>query len=546
MPSWEQRGGATGEKGTIVRHLRGAAIGLVLAMLTVSCGSTVQPRGGGDVALTDVGEVQDGQVDDADAFGLEFSDDDGMDLVLDDETTDDVPPAGASLGAGAPATSSGGRTPAAGPSSQPAAPGEGPSGAQPPAQAASGQPGDQGGGSAPAPATARDTGPKPPIKVGLHFNQGADQAASDLGLEGISFGDQRAQFEIVIADLNERGGLDGHPVEGLYHPQDSASTDNRQVQEQAACTHWTQDNDAKFVVSIVGYTDVLPTCLAEAGVPLVTNWSFATTAFYKQLAGHMWTPGHMALDRGVQVMARELHGQGFFVKDARVGILYSDDTQSRVAHDTLKAELAALGVPVASEYGVADLARDMNAAVLRFQSDAVDHVLFVMQGGAAFIFMNAAEGQQYRPRYGLSSFDHPAAAETLAPVEQLKGAVGIGWRPTIDVGMAQLEHNAAARRCLDLLAQHGYTHSDGNGMGFALATCDVLGFLEHAVRAGGGPSVDGLRRGAPSLGTSYVSPLTFTTRFGADRFDGPTAYRHLAFKGDCSCFAYTSGVTPLR
>ena len=53
-----------------------------------------------------------------------------------------------------------------------------------------------------------------------------------------------------------------------------------------------------------------------------------------------------------------------------------------------------------------------------------------------------------------------------------------------------------------------------------------------------GFSVDALAAGAESLGTSYRSPWTFTSRIARGRHDGATSMRDLTFVSGCTCFEY--------
>jgi hypothetical protein len=99
----------------------------------------------------------------------------------------------------------------------------------------------------------------------------------------------------------------------------------------------------------------------------------------------------------------------------KVGILAPDKADWKwVVPHVLVPELARRGIKVSpsdvviwhfpeSTSGNGQAASEIQAAVLKFRSNGVTHVLPVEQNSLAF-FASAAEGQHYRPRYGVDTY----------------------------------------------------------------------------------------------------------------------------------------------
>jgi hypothetical protein len=101
------------------------------------------------------------------------------------------------------------------------------------------------------------------------------------------------------------------------------------------------------------------------------------------------------------------------------------------------------------------------------------------------------------------------------------------------------------KACLNLMSAHGQNVSAAIVQRQVIGKCDELQFLKRALEAGGAPTREALLAGAYRLGSSWVSGMTFTTRFDARHHDGAASFRDFAWNESCSCFRYTSGLRPL-
>lgn len=389
-----------------------------------------------------------------------------------------------------------------------------------------------------------------PIEIGLIYEEGSGSRAAALGLRGLDTGDQKQKLAAVVADVNARGGLGGHKIAPIYAPSTTGPDDSRNTatREQAVCSRLTQDHRVMAAVTITGYSELLPRCLAAKGVPLIAQSAGFSSGFFRQLRDLYFVVSDAAMDVGVASAADRLFERGFYGSNAKVGIVYDDLPDNRAAVATMVARLHAHGVQVANKFALdggsdQEYLASFNSAVLRFRSDGITHVQFVTY--SAFLFMPVAESQGYRPRYGLTSMDSPIFLAQNVPAAQLKSALLEGWRPLFDVGYAdQPPRNPASARCRTLMQKHGIQDGDGTSEGYSMNSCDVLWFLERSLA----PSVDDLSatvlaRGVAGLGTSYRSTFTFSTYFTAQRHYGAAILRDASYVDGCSCFRYsgTSG-----
>jgi hypothetical protein len=389
------------------------------------------------------------------------------------------------------------------------------------------------------------------IKIGIQYvANGADsaraagaQVAEGGGLEGDL---PRAEWNALIDDVNDNGGVLGKKVVPVFFAIDGLQGQSTAVVEQAACTRFTQDNKV-FVAYIASYlhTESLVRCLADAGV-LVLTQSGSIIEDAKQIKGFdklFATTGSINLTRFIPAYVDGLAKQGYFEKDSKVGILSLDlpsfDRAAALLEKELKKRKINLAEHVVVPYfqdnaGAATAAAQIAGSVLKFKAAEVDRLLLLSFQGVGFLFMAQAEPQGFRPVYGLSSID---GAQSLAvalgdnATKQLEGAKGIGWSPPLDVEAAT--PNAAAAKC-DALMQ-----ANGLPSGFSVwATCDSFNVFVEAAKAGGKVTAKSVIAGFHKMGVLHpANVLTLEYQRGA--VDGISTYRPLAYSADCTCFEYT-------
>jgi hypothetical protein len=385
------------------------------------------------------------------------------------------------------------------------------------------------------------------ISIGVHTSTDLQAAFSAVGANASAV-DERAVSQAVIDWINERGGIAGRRIVPVFHETNPASGDFA-AQAQAACATFTEDNEVFAVSSsTVGGNDAMLACLSERATPLIENnvWIF-DRYYYERSPGLLYQPSRMVGDRWVVAWLDGLEELGYLAEGRDgLGLLrFNGGVFDRLADGILKPHLASLGyeltdeVRISTPKGVSDfgaMANELNSAVLRMRSKGVTHVMMLENNGIiAFFFLDQAESQGYRPRYGFNSMDVPQVIQKQNGPEQLTGAVVSGWMPTSDYATA--DHpggNDAWTRCAAIMEGAGiepvgyYVHP----------RCDSFFFLKEALEAGPELTTAGLRAGAEVLGDRFVSAVAVNglTRFGPGLYDGPNAMLPGAYDLDCRCF----------
>ena len=415
----------------------------------------------------------------------------------------------------------------------------------------------------PAPASAIPaTGPgwdEDTVFIGLTTQKDVQGVAQGLGVTSLDPGDQELQARAVVDELNRRGGLFGRKIELVFKDQQTVATaQTPDAAGESACVYFTQDNPVVALLNPVTLMDVpsFRACMANAQVPLFSASVAAVDAqvgaelapyFYQSVAPH-W-------DALAPVLVEELEAAGWFgAWDAargqplpagtpKIGILAgTTDVEARVL-ELVKAQFE----EVAPDVVTVQADGDFSAAVLQFRGNGVTHVVAVNADLVAFQI--AAASQEYRPRYGITSVNAPQVfLESVSPEGQNRGAIGVGWSPSLDTNESNDPGptGPAEAECLDILAKGGNEYGGkrfAEAVGFAF--CDGLRLIADGANAGGGldgPSIAaGIQRVAASFGTAF----SFANGLGPDRFFLPGGVRRLAFDDECRCFRY-AGTTTLR
>lgn len=393
------------------------------------------------------------------------------------------------------------------------------------------------------------------IRIGLEYAE--ETAARDaIGIDGVTSGDMRRQWEALVAHHNENGGLAGREIVPVFHAYDASSSQSTELQQQAACATFTQDTPV-YAAIINRPTSTYLACLDDAGVGAIGGGGRDDDAALASYPSYV-VPQDLSLSEVGRVLPGALAGMDYFAPESaagsvRVGVVTYDAPRfRRVVEEALAPTLQAEGHAIEEVAYLSELRRVHDAgavssqasnAVLRFSSRGIDHVLFIdYNGAAAVFFMQAAESQQYRPQYGLNSGAGGQALVGLVPEAQLQDSLLVGWSDIFDVGMAEARKapNPQRRSCEAIFADAGITFEDFNAYGVAMAQCGSLDSLVRSVEASSGPLAHAsLPRGAERLARSWNSPVVGATWLGTDRHFGVATYRPGGFIDDCTCFRYT-------
>lgn len=393
------------------------------------------------------------------------------------------------------------------------------------------------------------------ITIGVVILQGlAEIRQAFTGQEcGRDCGDNRLQAQAVIDYVNSQGGVAKRKIVPVYH--DVEASERYDIAAQEACADFTEDHQVFAVVDLDGSgprEEQLVACLADRNTPRI-GYTETDQKFADDHAPYFYAPSFMNLTRAGPIHVNGLLKQGFFEAGAKIGLLrYDRPSDQRAAEQGIKRTLTANNLKLTDEVGISYLSRvsDLSVvaaqtsnAALRFRTNEISHLLIQDRRALGFIFMNSAESQNFRPRYGLTSFSQPRELPGLVPAEQLKRALGVGWLPVTDVQPQRIPPpNASRRLCIEILKKAGVSSPELNQA--AMSYCDDFFFLKLVGDSAKTLSTAGFQTAAEELGTRFEPLLTHSAQFGPRRHDGASGWRPLAFDDACKCFDYVGGLEP--
>ena len=510
-------------------------------LATAACGSTVQNTGSGTV-----GSGADG----SGALGGDGLGGDGLSAEQAGTPVGQLPPGAASLNQAAGA-SAGGIT-AGGVGGSPRQAGQSAPGANAPGS----QPGTQGAPVNNAPGVTATT-----ISIGFPYTPNYDKAQRSLGNETVTTGNPKQVAEALVKEINRTGGIAGRKLVAVFHEQDADSGETADQRSQALCETFTND---KKVLAVFGATSsLLRDCLRKAGVLNVSSTAGSLNESEFQASPNFYDVLGVTLDKGLRNLVRQLSVQSYFkpwdtsagapgVAPVKMGVLGPDsDSWLPVIKNVVLPELRAAGYPVDPKNVVyykagdpSDTVATTQGAVLKFRTEGVTHVL-PLDTNSMVLFGGAAEKQEYRPRYGVTSITSVQgyAGTALLPYRQLRGALGIGWLPQVDIpesAQGTKYDGPGRKRCLDIMARAQITFNSLNAKGAALVICDEFFSLDATVESlprGSAINVATFMFALERLGSFPIAGLP-SGGWGPGRHYTITDAYPYAFSEKCPCMTY--------
>lgn len=391
------------------------------------------------------------------------------------------------------------------------------------------------------------------IEIGIETLTNVGAAYAAIGYEGVVPTDQdiRNVADAFAEAVNRRGGIAGRRMVPVLHFSDitNGTHDSR---GQVACSFFTEDHPVFAVVAQGNHGDAFSSCLAQRRVPLIddANSLPLDDADLARLAPYVWAPDKLGLSRfGAYVDT--LAAGGFFDPTSRVGLLrYDTANQERTRDEVIVPALARHRIELADEFAfspaqsVSDLsiaaAQATNAAV-RFRGSDIDRVIFLPSAGViTTVFPVAAEDQQYRPRYGITTAELPTNMAANSPPGQMEGALLVGWSTSSDRGSDFVnEENPLWVYCRDVMRERGTLEAGAYG-------CGPYFFLQAALARAPHASPEGIRAGADALGRMPWSTRGYASNIRPQRYDGTGAVLLHAFDETCTCFEPAGRVTEIE
>ena len=404
------------------------------------------------------------------------------------------------------------------------------------------------------------------VKIGIGYVSDAGALNAALGAAGATQIDTRRAYNALVKDINDRGGIGGRKVSIVYHEYSAGSTEPYDQQDQAACARWTQD-DPVFISDGGLQSDTLLACMEKAGAisALYMDPIHGQPKRQFRRFPHYLQPANIDLDDLQHLRIDSLVKMGCFRDTPKIGLVSIDDPDFRNMVDTaLVPALRKHGLKLADQVYVrpgesgSDIGPTVTAisnAAVRFNSSGVTHVLFTDAGAnLAFFFMQSAENQGYRPRYCLDANSGNTGLAGLlqdtGSEEQLRGAMSIGWVPSLDVLPEDLPEWVKPPReeeCYRVMRRAGVTMDSANARGQAQIVCDTMWLIEATLnRAGPVLNQRTFLQGLQRLGEGYrPAGIGFGVSLTATRRDGLRTVANMRFFEECTCFRYVSGQYPV-
>jgi hypothetical protein len=407
-----------------------------------------------------------------------------------------------------------------------------------------------------------------PIQIGVLITD-TDSFQASAGGTSYSVVTRNA-IHTYLKAINAAGGIAGRQLKIVDATFDynAASYDTA---FEAACQTFTQDHHVDVVIyDGITYNDVWNTCLTRAGVPSFLMHQVGTqVGDNTDLVSYpgLITAGSVSIDRRLETILSQSLKHGFLRAGSKLGVFvescpYAVRSFDRtVAPIAKRSQIAIYRFDIDCGAGSGDHATGINAiasAVLRFQTEGVDSVMFVTnyENGAIFYFAAAAEAQHYRPQYLLwhnqgspGYLDFYKSKGLGAQLEKMRG---FGSSPLYEVTYppAPPAAQAAARKaCLATAKRQHLAIADETAEDVTLDACDVVNLVARALTLSGGQGgIRAVVTAVDRIGTDFVSTMVLNgaTRFGPGRHDGAALGQVSVYQAKCACMAYIGPPTPIR
>lgn len=378
-------------------------------------------------------------------------------------------------------------------------------------------------------------------------------------------------YKNMIATINERGGIAGRKIQGVYYATDGAANDFAS-EAQKACTYMTQDQDVDVVITTSYFREDFNTCLQKAGVAQIDTEQFANGPSLQRALPGLFTPNGLNVEAAYRTLIDKMHDTDWLKPTSSVGVIIEGCPQNTATYESVvKPRVERLGARIDAVTfdcisGAGDISKGqaaVSSAVLRFKSAGVDRVMAMSAAEATILtgFQQRANNQDYRPGYMITSYAFPTgwtrvyangqAASTTGDQRNL--IHGIGWNSLLDLGErtrpANQRHAAAQAACRSLDATENGTvgKNDPIGTAFFMWGCDSLQLLSAMlIDSGFATDIASMRRSYLAVAAKVPSAGNPLGSFGPTpaHSDGVAGVYTYAFSTRCECFVSDGSISP--
>jgi hypothetical protein len=361
---------------------------------------------------------------------------------------------------------------------------------------------------------------------------------------------QRRHLQAMTDEINATGGFGGRKVTLVVREVDHTNEDkeNQTRLQNQVCTQLTEDDKVDVVYSW-GAQFYAHKCYADHKTPALDYFYGEDEQIHIE-DGPWWLPPlALNLTPTARLLPVVLDERGFLTQ--RMGLVSFDPpVLKRPAEQVLIPGVEARGGKIIDQYWIPityeDIATGYTNAVVRFKQQSIDRVIVWGFGSINVgLFAHQAESQNYRPRYAVNSYQllREVITRWQTPPQQLRGAVGFGFWPVLDLTDNALPPPSEKEKaCWEVLNRRAGESFMGrsDAAHLALGNCEPFWFTQTALAPAKG---EPLSRGAipgyfESLGTRYV-PVQFPkSLFVKGGLDGIATYAHVGFDDGCQCWKY--------
>lgn len=365
-------------------------------------------------------------------------------------------------------------------------------------------------------------------------------AAGGTGFVDGESGDAKVQVLALVKYVNEQGGLAGREIDPVIRVVDSA-TDSVQ-QENAVCTGFTEE-DKVFAVVLTGIREASArSCFAQANTLMIDAGSSPLSGSeFSELKPYLWAPSFTPVENYAQTLATGLRQQEFFGPDVKVGALIESERNLEEAFSTyIRPIIEAAGVQEITTAtfdttSAGTQGSSAGAAVNGFKAKGVNRVIFLGRPDMAGFFTSIAAPQLYAPRLSIGTFDVPNFIRlnpTYYPPAALKGAVGVGFAPSIDDISSDFPAKGAESKCVNIYTLANQEFAERSDAQRALLYCDAVLFLQAAMKkvdVEGPLNAYSFETAAHSLGRTWQAASSLETEFNEGVYAPATSARLLKY-----------------
>ncbi|MCU1601520.1 MAG: hypothetical protein JWO22_2229 [Frankiales bacterium] len=393
------------------------------------------------------------------------------------------------------------------------------------------------------------------ITIGVAVAGGTSQLANAFGISGAPTVDEVDVLNVVVNDINRHGGILGRKLQIYTHSFDAATYLSNPAQVLAEICSDFRDDHKVFAVVFNLADPALRACTAKMGSPLLVldgvSSMLSQKAYDENGGSFLYGVNNITTERLSKLLIESLAQRSFFemwdvatgakggVGTSKLGLIHVDTPDQNALYADYAAELSKRGLrftdTVTYKQDASTALAATQSAVLKFRADGITHVF-----GASAFFLQDAQSQNYHPRYAYLPGLGALGAEN-SPASQLKGAMTVGWSPTVDVEATEDPGpSPAAKRCLAIMKPAGFTPQNRQDSALEYSVCDLMNLVKGSLTASGSPTVAGFRRGVESLGTRLGVAYSFSATLGLGHHYGADVVRDMVFDSGCSCLRYSS------